>query len=151
MSAAVKNPMFREAIVNHAFESVSNHEEPHVPLRKGIDDELARVSRELESIDPEELKKIKRWAHLLRIAMISICSFTIFTAFYNIGTSSSSVSTGFISMYVFVFASLLCCYEVGWRQVVFYIVQNFGFMYNPVGRMIFIVFTAILCFEISTL
>jgi COPI associated protein len=64
-------------------------------------------------------------------------------------TSSTDIGTTFIALYVFFFSSLICCYECALAQVSFMIVQNFGFMYNPVGRTIFLVFVAVLLFQLS--
>lgn len=48
-------------------------------------------------------------------------------------TGSNSVSENFIAMYVFFFSTLICCYELAMRQIAIMIVQNFGFLYNPIG------------------
>ena len=83
--------------------------------------------------------------------MIVVSTLCIITAFYNLATASNSVATNFLAVYVFFFSSLVCCYEVAIKQVVIIMVQNFGFLYNPIGRTIFVCFLAVLLFQLSTM
>jgi hypothetical protein len=137
--------MFRKAI----FESISLSDESHPDA---ITAEAAETQNALQGVDAEELVKIQKWAKILRITMILISTLMIITAWYNIASSSSSkVATSFIALYVFFFSIMICCQEIALRQAAVFIVQNFGFMYNPVGRMIFILFVSFLCFSLSTM
>ena len=105
----------------------------------------------IPGIDDAELERIVKWAKILRVAMILVSTLCIVTAFYNLATTSNTVATNFLAVYVFFFSTLVCCYEVALKQVVVIIVQNFGFLYNPVGRTIFVIFLAILLFQLSVM
>ena len=82
--------------------------------------------------------------------MLVICTLMMICAWYNMLTASNSASKNVLALYVFFLSTLLCCFELALRQAALYIVQNFGFMYSPVGRVFFLVFLAILCFQLST-
>ena len=66
-------------------------------------------------------------------------------------TGENNVSENFIAIYVFFFSTLICCYELAMRQIAMMIVQNFGFLYNPIGKVIFLSFVGILLFQLSTM
>lgn len=96
------------------------------------------------------MAKILKWSKFLRTAMIIVSILCIITSWYNLAQASNSVSTNFLAVYVFFFSMIICCYELALKQAAVLIVQNFGFMYNPVGRSIYLVFLAILLFQLST-
>lgn len=56
-----------------------------------------------------------------------------------------------LGLYVMFFGYLLCCFELSLSFCTTLIVQNFGFMYNPYGRFCFIIFVAVMCFQLSTM
>lgn len=97
------------------------------------------------------MAKILKWSKFLRISMITVSILCIITSWYNLAQASNSVSTNFLAVYVFFFSMIICCYELALKQAAVLIVQNFGFMYNPVGRSIFLTFLAILLFQLSTM
>ena len=97
------------------------------------------------------MAKILKWSKFLRTAMITVSILCIITSWYNLATASNSVSTNFLAVYVFFFSMMICCYELALKQAAILIVQNFGFMYNPVGRSVFLIFLAILLFQLSTM
>lgn len=97
------------------------------------------------------MAKILKWSKFLRISMIIVSVLCIITSWYNIAQSSNSISRNFLAVYVFFFSMMICCYELALKQVAVLIVQNFGFMYNPFGRSIFLMFLAILLFQLSTM
>jgi uncharacterized membrane protein len=105
----------------------------------------------LPGIDDEEMAKILKWSKFLRTTMIIVSVLCIITSWYNLAVSTNSVSTNFLAVYVFFFSMMICCYELALKQVAVLIVQNFGFMYNPIGRSIFLMFLAILLFQLSTM
>lgn len=102
-------------------------------------------------IDDEEMAKILQWSKFLRTTMIIVSLLCIITSWYNLAVSTNSVSTNFLAVYVFFFSMMICCYELALKQVAVLIVQNFGFMYNPIGRSIFLMFLAVLLFQLSTM
>jgi hypothetical protein len=97
------------------------------------------------------MEKILKWSKFLRTSMIIVSVLCIITSWYNLATATNSVSTNFLAIYVFFFSSMICCYELALKQVAILIVQNFGFLYNPAGRSIFLIFLAILLFQLSTM
>jgi COPI associated protein len=97
------------------------------------------------------MAKILKWSKFLRISMIVVSILCIITSWYNLAVSTNSVSTNFLAAYVFFFSMIICCYELALKQVAVLIVQNFGFMYNPFGRSIFLAFLAILLYQLSTM
>lgn len=97
--------------------------------------------------EPAELEEMKKWAAKLRITNIVVCTLLMLSCFFSLG--STDMTLVFISMYVFFFAMLLCCYELGLQVISQIIVQNFGFVYNTIPRRIFVVMVALLCFELG--
>lgn len=122
---------------------------PYVQQQQQLQQQPVADETVIQGIDDVELDKIVKWAKMLRVAMIVVSTLCIITSFYNLATTSNTVATNFLAVYVFFFSALVCCYEVALKQVVIVIVQNFGFLYNPVGRTIFVVFLAILLFQLS--
>ena len=77
--------------------------------------------------------------------MLGVATLMMITCYYNLGTASgtSPTSSTFVALYVLFFATLLCCYEVGWSTISIQLVQNFGFLYFPISRFIFLVLVSI--------
>lgn len=139
-ASAVKNPIFQSAAKEAAFQAISREE---------TDEE--KQQRVPDGVSEEAAAGMHKWARIIRLSMLVVSTLMIITAFYNLGSSSNSVSTNFLAIYVFFFSCLICCYELAFKQVAYHIVQNFGFMYTAVGRSIFLTFVAILCFQLSTM
>jgi Ca2+/Na+ antiporter len=135
-SAAVQNPMFRQAV----FEAVAGDDV----------ESQQRQNNALLGLSDAEKAAMSSWAKKIRLAMIIIGTLMFIVAFYNFASTSASLSSNFLAIYVLFFATLICCYEVALKQVSFYIAQNFGFMYAPMGRSIFLALAAFMCFELST-
>ena len=151
VDAAIKNPMFQKAATKAAFQAVSTKADDHQEGEQC--DEDGHDGSEINCSE-EELKQIKAWAAKLRIAMLLLATLTIITAIMNISVLSVAtpgISTIFIALYLLFFGSIICCYECGLKQCTFVIVQNFGFLYNSVGRSIFFILIAVLLFEMSTM
>ncbi|RYH14074.1 hypothetical protein EON65_34200 [archaeon] len=143
---AVQNPLFREQAKKAAFEAVDQEENDNELWNQNA----KTVDPSALDVDDGELAEIKKYSRYMRFAMIGISTLMVITAWYNI-SSASSLSKGFLALYVFFFSMLLCCFEIAIRRVAVIIVQNFGFMYNPVGKILFLVVVAILCYQLSTL
>lgn len=132
-SAAVQNPMF----ANQMFESATG-------IQTGANANYSNPNQAvLQGVSEEQLEAMKRWSKILRIAMLIEATLMMITCYYNFGTSSGSVSSNFIALYVLFFSTLLCCYEVGLQQVSAILAQNFGFLYFPIARFIFLVFVSL--------
>jgi len=65
--------------------------------------------------------------------------------------SVTSLTTGVICLYIFVFACLLCCFETHLTQIKQIISTNFGFLYNAKGRAVFLLFIGLLSFNLGLL
>jgi hypothetical protein len=148
MSASISNPLFQEAGKKAVFSAVQAEEgdnelfNPNAPLRG---------DRAILDVDDNELAQIRKWSRIMRISMLIIATLIMATAYANIGSTSVQLSDGFLAMYLFFFSVLLCCFELAIKRAAVVIVQNFGFMYSTIGRMCFLSFVAIVCFNLSTL
>lgn len=141
-SAAVQNPMFRQAVFSSLTTEDENESQP-----QGDQEDHSVVD-----CDEKELEKIKKYYRMMRIGMLVIATLIIITAWYNIfSSSSSSISDGFIAMYLFFFGVLICWVEIAYKSCSRSIVQNFGFMYSSYGKNTFLSFVAILCYSLSTM
>eukprot|EP01038_Epipyxis_sp_PR26KG_P007522 gene7522-10246_t len=147
-SVAIKNPMFQEAVKNAYFESDT---EDKYDNGQKIDQYLQPTDESVINVDEEELALIRKWERNLRISMLIIATLMIITSWYNLFSSSVKISTSFLAVYLFFFSVMVCCFELAFRQVAVIIVQNFGFMYSAIGRALFLMFLAILCFQLSTM
>lgn len=118
-------------------------------------DEEAQVeepnSNDPEPIDipPEELKQMQKWSLGLRICFMGASALMAAAAVLRL--QNASLSTFFVCCYVFFFSVLICCFELALRSVARFLAQNFGFLYSALGRCIFLVFVAALCFDLQTI
>jgi len=60
-------------------------------------------------------------------------------------------NTAILTLYIWFFAILLCCFETHLKQVSKLVAENFGFLYHVKGRVAFLVLVAMLCFGIGIL
>jgi hypothetical protein len=104
-------------------------------------------SAEALGISPEELKKIQMWGLILRVSYM--CASILMAAAAALAIQNGGLSIVFIALYVFFFAIIICCFEVALNVVALWIAQNFGFMYTLLGRILFIVFVASLCYNLK--
>ena len=89
------------------------------------------------------------WAKKLRNGYLLASAIMSFAAFFSLGTNDLALL--FIALYVWFFAVLIFCFELALSVVSKQIAENFGFMYNPLARTIFLVFVMMLCFELGLL
>mmetsp|Transcript_14093 Transcript_14093/g.15271 ORF Transcript_14093/g.15271 Transcript_14093/m.15271 type:complete len:204 (-) Transcript_14093:12-623(-) len=148
VSMSVQNPIFQSAAKKAVFEAVQKEEgdndlfNPNAP---------SKIDPAVLEVDEAELAEMRKYARYMKIAMLTIAGLLMFTAFYNIGSSSSSdVSTTFLAMYLFFFSILMCCFECALKQCAAKISENFGFLYTPAGKTIFLIFVAIISYQLST-
>lgn len=57
----------------------------------------------------------------------------------------------FFAFYVFFFALLICCFELGLSVSARFIAVNFGFLYSLSGRMLFLLFVGFMSFNFAVL
>lgn len=98
-------------------------------------------------ITPEELKEMRKYSLYLRGAFAICAALMILVALLNL--TASSLGDLFIAIYVFFFGIVICCYEIAFAGISRWIAQNFGFMYTKIGRILFILFVAFLCFDLG--
>lgn len=146
-AAVVSNPIFQQAAMNQAKGQMFS------ALPKFDDAESQQNSTQrndiIYGIDDEELRKMKRCHEILRIVMLTVSTLMMVTCYVNFANTSNSLAANFLAIYVLFFSTLICCYEIAFQGIAMIMVQNFGFMYNPVGRSIFLIFTAIMLFQLS--
>mmetsp|Transcript_14317 Transcript_14317/g.21438 ORF Transcript_14317/g.21438 Transcript_14317/m.21438 type:complete len:214 (+) Transcript_14317:57-698(+) len=156
IAAAAKNPTVQKAAKAAAVTAVEEEKKKYNPPSSphdGGDEESQDPWRkestsEPEPVDvtPEELKQMQMWALILRVLYMCISICMAAAAFLVL--EKAHISTVFIALYVFFFAILICCFELALTSVARWMAENFGFMYSLSGRLIFIVFVAVLCFDL---
>jgi hypothetical protein len=98
-------------------------------------------------VSPEELKELRKWEIILRVSFM-ICAIAMgIIAFFSF--ASTSLGDFFVALYVLFFSVIICCYECALTGVSRWIAQNFGFMYTRIGRIVFILYVAVLCIELG--
>jgi hypothetical protein len=70
------------------------------------------MSTELEGIDPAVLKQMQNWHLVLRCAYMS-CAILLATVAALSLQNQKDVGLAFFAFYVFFFAIMICCFEVG--------------------------------------
>lgn len=145
------HPMMQQVFSNATSASSSwlqsTKSAPPVPRD---DDVVSAVSSDVSiPVGIIELKEIEQWAKRLRVAYMVISSIMAMAAFLSLGSNDLGVM--FMALYVWFFALLIFCSELALKGVAKLIAQNFGFMYNPLGRLIFFLFVAVMCYELGLL
>lgn len=82
----------------------------------------------------EEIKEIKKYHLILRVCFM--CSALMMAISAVLTIQNASVSAAFMSMYVFFFAVMIFCFELGLQAVLKIVAANFGFMYTFFGRIL---------------
>jgi hypothetical protein len=98
-------------------------------------------------IDAAELAAIEVWINKLKNLYVGVGLLMILAAFFQLGTNN--LATLFLAIYVWFFGLLIVCVEVALKIVAKLIAENFGFMYNPVMRFLFIFLNMVLCYELG--
>lgn len=154
LGMAVENPMFQQAAIGHMM----GQKQESSFGGWGADESGggsggggANGGTILRGVDEEELYLIEKWVKILRVGMIIISTLMAITAFYNFLNAANDMATNLLAFYVLFFSILICCYEISMRMIAIYIVQNFGFLYNPAGRTLFYIFCAFLCWSLSVM
>ncbi|CAE7853738.1 unnamed protein product [Symbiodinium microadriaticum] len=100
-------------------------------------------------IDPAESEKIEKWATKLRSIYIGTSVLMSLSAFFSLG--SNDLSVVFMALYVWFFAILILCFELALRVFARMLSENFGFMYHPIIRPLFLFMNIIMCYELGLL
>ena len=147
---AASNPAVQKAAVNAATAKANEHAPgwaaepvksqsyvpPAVPgsstMDKDIESQNANRHSELVATT-EEIKQIQKYHLILRVCyMITAILMGVASV---LTLNGAGIATVFICGYVFFFALLICCFELGLKAVAQMIASNFGFMYSLVGRI----------------
>lgn len=94
--------------------------------------------------------KVPQVMFLTRIVNIGLCVLIAATSVVELITLPAPPAV-VISVYLFAFACILCCFETHLRMIARIIAGNFGFLYNAKGRTIFLLFVGILCFSLKSI
>lgn len=98
-------------------------------------------------VSPEELRQLEKWNLILRVSYMAMSILMATAAFLSL--DDSSLGTVFVALYVFSFAVVICCFELALKGIAFYIAENLGFLYTKTGRLLFMVFVAVMCFDLE--
>lgn len=144
---AAAKVVVEEEAKKHGFTSPTKDVESGNGSEGNNDGGVDPSSAEALGVTPEELKKIQMWGLILRVSYM--CASVLMAAAAALAIQDGGLSIVFIALYVFFFAIIICCFEVALNVVALWIAQNFGFMYTLLGRILFIVFVASLCFNLK--
>lgn len=145
-SIAVKNPLFREI----GFEALKNSfDDPEA--NNNDDNNGSHKDHAVLDVTPEELAQIQKWNKVLRVKMLIISALVMVTAYYNIASTSGTLASTFLALYLLFFSCMLCCFEIAYKTISIYLVQNFGFLYTAAGKCVFLLFVGIVCYELSVM
>jgi hypothetical protein len=100
-------------------------------------------------IDPAEAEIIEKWATKLRSIYIGTSVLMSLAAFFSLG--SNDLTVVFTALYVWFFSMLILCFELALKVFAKLISENFGFMYNPLMRTLFLFMNIIMCYELGLL
>lgn len=101
------------------------------------------------NITPAELKDLEKWNLILRVCYMGIS--IMMAAAAVLALQSSTLGRLFIALYVFVFSVIICCFELSLKGIAKFLAENVGFLYTKTGRLIFMVFVAVMCFDLKIL
>lgn len=163
--AAAKDPNVQAAAFSAARQSLSksdpnapswaNNDPP--PLKGGSgaggDMESGNSSRQIQSqpeteIDPDTLRRMKNWHLLLRLSYMSAAILMAAASVISLEIQPD-VGLAFFAVYVFVFSILIFCFEVNLSICARPLAINFGFLYTPIGRCIFLLFVSFMVFSLQ--
>ncbi len=94
--------------------------------------------------------KIPRLVFMTRCLNLALCVLMGLVAVLEL-LKSPTAAAGILSVYLLMFSCLLCCFEVHLKLVSEKIAKNFGFLFNPIGRIFFLIFIGIICFSFKSI
>ena len=81
------------------------------------------------------------------LTSILVCALSVLC----IITFNANVGKAVMSMYVFCFGFMICCFEMQFKAFANYITANFGFFFDAKMRTLFLIFVSLLCFDLGVL
>jgi len=156
VQAAAKNPQVQTAAKNALSnppppppKSGAPKTPPANDVESGNNSSHAKsVSDAGEDFDPALVKEMQKYHLALRIGYI-VAAAMMGTASVLKLLGSPDLGQAFFSIYIFVFAVLICCFEVALTMVSRMIAINFGFLYSLIGRAIFLLFVGFMCYSLG--
>lgn len=148
---AAKNPAVQKAAINAAAPGWGDSYQPPAPPGDVEAQTAEPVRSDLPplDIDPAELKEMQKYAMGLKLYYMGCAILMSAAAWVYILGGGSDFNKFFIAFYVFFFAILICCMELALTACARLIASNFGFLYNGIGRGVFLVFIAALSFNLG--
>jgi hypothetical protein len=102
-------------------------------------------------IDPAERKEMEKYALALKVYYMCCSIMLAASAWVYILNDGSDIEKVFLAGYVFIFSVQICCFELAIQACSKLIASNFGFMYNGIGRGVYLVFVACLAINLGDL
>jgi cation transport ATPase len=146
VSAAAQNKTVQKAATAAANAAIEEEKKKYFPSDEE-EQRTTEASLPPIDVDPEELKQMQKWSLILRVVYMALSICMAAAAFLVL--EKANISTLFVALYVFFFAIIICCFELALKGVAKWMSENFGFMYTLTGRLMFIVFVAVLCFDLG--
>lgn len=137
---AAKDPTVQKAAVAAVVNNNKDVESgrPSVAAKQGNSDFNA---------SDEEIANLKKHHLYLRVAYMITAILMSVGAVTTLTGASASIF--FMCAYVFFFALLICCFEVGLKAISKIIAANFGFMYTIPGRFFLLCIAAGMCYSLN--
>lgn len=107
------------------------------PDTAGVSDNGRAKGGVLSDVSEAEMILLQKYASWKRLSMICLGVFMFVTGCYNLGLSADNVPSSFLAVYLLFFSGLIVVFELGLQATSRVIVQNFGFLYNLIGRSFF--------------
>ena len=128
---------------------------PNTPSQNNFSSSAPRSDYQGQGNDPDPPRYKKAFNLALMIINLGLSAMMAATGVLGILEAGSTKDTGvvFMGLYMLIFALILAVFEISqlrpsmgidnlWKR-------NFGFLYGPLGRGIYMIFIAILCFGIQ--
>lgn len=160
ISSAAKNPAVQKAAVASASNPAVQSAAKDAAKNPAVQDAVfaAATGGDVESqdpapppldIDPAELKEMQKYALALKVFYMCCAILLSAAAWVYLLNDAGDVTKVFIAGYVFLFAIQICCFELAIQACARLIASNFGFMYNGIGRGVYLIFVACLAINLG--
>lgn len=161
IATAVSNPKVQKAAVSAASNPVVQAAAVDAAKNPAVQNAVyAAATGDVEdqgpkpeemNIDPAELKEMQKYALGLKLYYIACTAMLSAAAWVYVLNDAKDITKIFIAFYVFMFAVQICCFEMAIQACARVISSNFGFLYNGIGRGIYLLFVAALAANLGDL
>jgi hypothetical protein len=155
-TAVVSNPTVQKAakaaVVAAVEEETSKYSftntggDLEAPLNPSGGDRSEEPEDDLD-ISPAELGQLQKWNLILRVSYMVMS--LLMAAAACLALESTTLGGAFVALYVFAFSIVICCFELALKGIAAYIAENMGFLYTKTGRLLFMLFVAVMCFHLK--